>query len=115
MAKILTEALADLESGIAKSLGGGRLDQAELEELEKITIHEMMVDHGLDSLMAERILLHAQSERYRLEAQRQYTPTVVDDEFQSVRGLTRSHPISENRLRARIRKILSRGNLAELE
>ena len=52
MAKTLTEAKADLESGIAKSLGGGRLDQVELEELNKLTIHDLLSDHGLDAMMA---------------------------------------------------------------
>ncbi len=97
MKKMLLEARADLESGIAKSLGRGRLNQAELSELEKVTVNDLMVDHGLDGFMAEKVMLHAQSEKYRLTYQDQYVTSHVDDEFSKPGTLTRSHPISESR------------------
>lgn len=99
MKRTLLEARADLESGIAKSLGRGKLDQSELDELEKLTVAEMMEDHGLDSIMAEKILLHAQAERYRLTYQDQYKPSHVDDDFEKKGGYTRTHPIGEARRR----------------
>ena len=42
MKRMLLEARADLESGIAKSLGRGKLTQAELSELEKITVFDLI-------------------------------------------------------------------------
>jgi len=98
MKRTLLEAKADLEAGIAKSLGRGRLNQAELEELEKLTLPEMLKDHGVDSWMAEKIFLHAQAERYRLTYQDQYKPSHVDDDFEKKGGHTRTNPIGESRL-----------------
>ena len=97
MKKMLVEAQADLESGIAKSLGRGRLNQAELAELEKVTVAELITDHSLDSVMAEKIMLHVQSEKYRATYQDQYVGAHVDDEFVSKGGYTRTHPIEESR------------------
>ena len=97
MKRILLEAQADLESGIAKSLGRGRLNQSELAELEKVTVAELMQDHGLDSVMAEKILLHAQSERSRSTYQDQYVNSHVDDDFAKKGGYTRTHPIAETK------------------
>lgn len=98
MRRILLEAKADLESGIAKSLGRGKLNQAELSELEKTTVAELMQDHNLDSIMAEKIMLHVQAEKLRLSYQDQYTASYLDDEFVKKGGYTRTHPIAESRL-----------------
>lgn len=84
MARILSEARADLESGLAKALGGSRLDPVELNELEKLTVHDMVTEHGLDSLMAEKIVLHAQSERMRLNHQSQFVPEALPDDFKDL-------------------------------
>lgn len=97
MKKMLVEAQADLESGIAKSLGRGRLNQAELAELEKVTVAELITDHSLDSVMAEKVMLHAQTERSRAAYQDQYVRTHVDDDFNSRGSYTRTHPIAESR------------------
>ena len=94
--RIISETKADLESGLAKALGGGKLTPVELSELEQLTVSDMMKDHGLDSIMAEKVVLHAQSERYRMRAQRQYTvgtPDIDSSDFGG--GYTRSHPIHE--------------------
>ena len=56
MKKMLSEARADLESGIAKSLGRGKLNQDELLELGKVTVAELITDHELDSVMAEKVM-----------------------------------------------------------
>ena len=98
MKKLLLEAQADLESGIAKSLGGGRLSQDELAELKKTTVSELMMDHGLDSLMAEKVMLHTQTENSRAVYQDQYTNKHMDDEFVKRGGYTRTHPISESKV-----------------
>ena len=98
MKKILTEAQADLESGIAKSLGRGRLNQAELTELEKVTVAELITDHSLDSVMAEKVMLHAQAEMSRTAYQDQLITDYADDEFTARGGYTRTHPIAESKL-----------------
>ena len=97
MKRMLLEARADLESGIAKSLGRGKLTQAELSELEKITVFDLINDHDLDSIMAEKVMLHAQAEKYRISYQDQYTPKHADDDFVKRGSFTRTHPISESR------------------
>ena len=98
MKRTLLEARADLESGIAKSLGRGKLNQEELTELEKITVAELMHDHGLDSIMAEKIMIHAQTERLRSSYQDQYNTSHLDDDFVKKGGHTRTHPITESNL-----------------
>jgi len=118
MANIISEARADLESGLAKALGGGKLTVAELNELENLTVAEMMTEHGIDSIMAEKVVLHAQSERYRMNHQRPYARSQFDDDFEAVGGYNRTHPITETsrgskrRMRALVRKVLreSRSN-----
>ena len=97
MKKMLLEARADLESGIAKSIGRGKLNQAELSELEKVTVNDLMTDHGLDGFMAEKIMLHVQAEKYRMTYQDQYTPDHADDDFKKRGTFTRTHPISESK------------------
>ena len=98
MKKMLLEARADLESGIAKSLGRGKLTQAELSELENVTTAELMNDHDLDSVMAEKVMLHAQAERYRMTYQSQYVRTHVDDDFVPKGSHTRTHPVLESKV-----------------
>ena len=97
MKKMLLEAQADLESGIAKSLGRGKLNQEELAELEKVTTADLVHQHGLDGVMAEKVMLHIQTERYRMTYQDQYDSSHVDDEFTSKGGYTRTHPIAESK------------------
>ncbi len=98
MKKMLLEAQADLESGIAKSLGRGKLNQKELDELEKVTSAELVHKHGLDGVMAEKVMLHAQAERYRVTYQDQYDSSHADDEFVSKGGYTRTHPVAESKM-----------------
>jgi hypothetical protein len=98
MKKMLLEAQADLESGIAKSLGRAKLTQDELSELEKVTTSELMNDHNLDSIMAEKIMLHAQSEKYRMTYQDQFVRGHVDDDFTPRGGHTRTYPVRESRM-----------------
>ena len=98
MKKMLSEARADLESGIAKSLGRGKLNQDELLELGKVTVAELITDHELDSVMAEKVMLHVQAENNRATYQDQYTTSHLDDDFVKRGGYTRTHPIAESKV-----------------
>jgi len=67
-------AKADLELGIAKSLSRAPLTIEEVEELENKGIPTLVVDHGLDFLMAETVVNHVKHESQRLTFQNQMTP-----------------------------------------
>ena len=71
--RILNEAKADIESGIAKSLTNSKLTLEELESLEVLGTSCLMVDHGLDSIMAEIVKNHVKQERNRVTYQHQMT------------------------------------------
>ena len=109
MKKRLHEAKeADIEAGIAKSLGGASLSLAEINELELLQTRDLMIDHGLDYLMAERVRVHVQKEQYRMQAQDQFTP--IEGFEDTPRSLTRTYPITEHssirRRRQRIKKMV---------
>lgn len=70
---ILKEAKADIESGIAKSLTNSNLTLQEVESLEVLGTSSLIVDHGLDSVMAEIVKNHVKQERNRLVYQNQMT------------------------------------------
>ena len=70
---ILKEAKADIESGIAKSLTNSNLTLQEVESLELLGTSSLIVDHGLDSVMAEIVKNHVKQERSRLVYQNQMT------------------------------------------
>lgn len=61
----LREAFATIEVAISKCLSGGRLTPVELDEIRHVTYADLMTEHGLDSLMAERVKVHVQSEVQR--------------------------------------------------
>ena len=58
-----------IEVAISKCLSQGKLLPTELSEIEALSMTDLMVDHDLDSLMAEVVLTHALSERLRYNAQ----------------------------------------------
>ena len=62
---ILTEAKADIQSGIAKSLSSAPLDESELEELLKVGATDLISEYGLDSVLAEIVLNHVKIESQR--------------------------------------------------
>jgi len=104
MKKILSEAKADIDSGIAKSMSSAKLDYRELKSLEETSFSDLISDHGLDTVMAEIVINHVRIERQRLEYQNQY---ISDDEFESIGGgYGKSYPFRES-LKRRIRKIIS--------
>tara|TARA_B100000674_G_scaffold498456_1_gene536892 strand:+ start:6228 stop:6821 length:594 start_codon:yes stop_codon:yes gene_type:complete len=61
----LREAVAMIEVGISKCLGGGRLSPVELDEMRHVTYADLMTEYGLDSLMAEKVKVHVQQEIQR--------------------------------------------------
>ena len=69
MRKILTEAKADLESGIAKSLVNSPLTLEEVSELESLDDSTLIKEHGLDIAMAMVLKSHVESEKRRIENQ----------------------------------------------
>tara|TARA_Y100000034_G_scaffold125927_1_gene176394 strand:- start:1815 stop:2222 length:408 start_codon:yes stop_codon:yes gene_type:complete len=102
--RVLKESKATLEVAIAKSLSQGRLLPSELDELEGLTAHELMHEHNLDYLMAERVKVHALTERQRITYQAQQT--WEPDSRESFGSFTRTHPIPESHIRNKIRNII---------
>lgn len=103
MRKKLFESKADIESGIAKSLSGARLDYSELIELESLSFSDLVKDHEVDSTTAKKILSHVGIERQRVEFQDQQTR---DEDFKSLKKFNRrAYPFRES-LKRRIRKII---------
>ncbi len=76
-------AKVDLESGIAKSLSRACLTIQEVEELEGKGIPTLIVDHGLDSVMAEIVVNHVKCERKRLVFQDQLTRTKLEESIRA--------------------------------
>lgn len=108
MKKLISEAKADIDSGIAKSLGGDKLTYGELLELENLSLTDLIKDHDVDILIAEKVLSHTKIERQRQEYQNQYVRT---EDFETKTGArTRTFPFRES-LKRRIKKII-RENLA---
>ena len=73
--QLLSEAKADLELAVTKSLCQAPLRPQELEELLAITEADLMREFDCDLYMAEKVKSHTKSEQYRLRAQNQYTPS----------------------------------------
>jgi len=92
MRKKLTEAV-DLELAVIKALNNAPLVVAEVDALKQLSTRDLMVDHGLDYLLADKVALHAKSEVLRTNAQDLEAP-IEDYQFSST-SLTRSFPIDE--------------------
>ena len=101
---VLKESKATLEVAIAKSLSRGKLLPSELDELKGLTTHDLMHEHGLDHLMAEKVKVHALTELQRMTYQAQQTWDT--DSRESFGSFTRTHPIPESRIRKKIRNII---------
>jgi hypothetical protein len=101
MKKMLFESSADLEAGIVKSLEGSPLSLDEIQELEVLQVRDLMVDNDLDYLMAEKVLLHVQKEKQRMQNQKQLTR--ADEIKVTPRYSTRVKPINE-KVASRIRQ-----------
>ena len=110
MKRRLLEAKADLECGLAKALSLAALNSTELNEIEKLTVVELITDHGLDPVMAEKVLVHAQTERYRMKYQKQQTPDAPHlQDFEPTAGsFSRTHPLTEARLYKIVKEVHKR-------
>ena len=103
MKKILSEAKADIDSGIAKSLSGDKLTYGELLELENLSTVDLIENHEVDILIAQKVVSHVKLERQRQEYQNQL---IRDEEFVNITGgKTRSFPFRES-LKRRIKRII---------
>ena len=92
MRKKLTEDV-DLELAVIKALNNAPLVVAEVDALKQLSTRDLMVDHGLDYLLADKVVLHTKSEVLRTNAQDLEAP-IEDYQFSST-SLTRSFPIDE--------------------
>jgi hypothetical protein len=112
MKRQLHEAKANLDLAIVKSLDNAPLTFTELQELSDLGVRDLMSDHDLDYVLADKVLNHVKHERLRLQSQNQQTPIEgFESDFTS---LTRSNPIaqkplylSERRLRNLIRQMVT--------
>ena len=103
MKRRLHEAKADLELAVVKSLSGSPLTFVELQELKTLTVRDLMVDHDLDYVLAEKVLTQCKHESLRLQAQNQQTP--IDGFESDFTSLTHSSPISQKPDRLSERKL----------
>lgn len=69
MKRILREKVSTVEVAISKCMCGGKLYPSEINELQHVTQADLMSEHGLDSLMAEKVVTHLKSEILRQRAQ----------------------------------------------
>ena len=93
--RILKEAASKLEVAIAKSLNQAPLFPSELEEIAVVSTQELISDHGLDYLLAEKIKVHVKAEYYRHRAQAQMTWQI--DARDQGGGFTRTYPVTESK------------------
>ena len=91
--RILKESVATIEVAIAKCLSQGKLHPSELDEVSALTTEELMSEHELDYLLAEKVRVHVQSEMQR-HAQ-QGLLTYKPESRESYGSMTRTHPIPE--------------------
>lgn len=92
--RILKEAASTLEVAIAKCLSRSKLHPSELDEISALTTEELMSEHELDYLLAEKVRVHVQTEVQRQANQSlmSYKPESRD----AYGSMTRTHPIPES-------------------
>jgi len=98
MKRILREKTSTVEVAISKCLCGGRLFPSEIEELRHMTQADLMSEHGLDSLLSEKVMTHLRAEVLRQGAQSLQTYKVTSRDGSSAERLKPSpvNPISES-------------------
>lgn len=69
MKRNLRESASTIEVAISKCLCGGKLFPSELEEIRHMTQADLMSAHGLDSLLAEKVMTHLRLEKLRHNSQ----------------------------------------------
>jgi hypothetical protein len=92
---IIRESISLVEAAIAKSLSGSPLLPSELDEIFLKTYADLMIEHGLDSLMAEKVVTHVKSETQRLNFQSHQTWD--PDSRPSRRNYSKTYPVKESR------------------
>jgi len=115
MKRRLFEAKADLDLAVVKAIARKPLTVSEVHELNDMSVRDLMAEHDLDYVLAERVSKHTQHEMLRLQAQDQFTP--MEDANFGFTSLTRSNPItqkplklSESSLRKLVRKMVDEEN-----
>ena len=69
----LKESASTIEVVIAKSLSGSNLLPSELDEVNHLTSADLMTQHDLDSVMAEKVVAHIRAETARQSSQSMQT------------------------------------------
>ena len=115
MKRRLYEAKVDLELAVIKALDRAPLTVIELQELLALNARDLMVDHDLDYVLAERVVEHAKHETLRLQAQN--LQTRIDGVDFGFTSLTRTDPVpnkSTHLTEAKLRRLvrLARGELS---
>lgn len=98
MRRILREKASTIEVAISKCLCGGRLFPSEIEELRHMTQADLMSEHGLDSLLSEKVITHLRVEVLRQGAQSLQTYKVTSRDGSGDEALKASptNPIRES-------------------
>lgn len=92
--RILRESAATVEVAIAKCLSRAKLHPSELDEISSLTTEDLMTQHELDHLLAEKVRVHVQSETQRHAQQGLLTYQI--DSREPYGSKTRTHPIPES-------------------
>jgi len=99
--RILKESLSKVEVAISKALNRAEMLPTEVEELLHLTTHELISEHDLDYLLAEKVRTHVALEHNRLMNQSLYTWDIESRDNEG--GFTRTHPIQENKAQSESR------------
>lgn len=92
--RILKEEDSKVELVIAKALARAPLHPSEIEELSHKTMSDLMIDHDLDSSLAERVMNHIKLESQRQTYQSHQTWEVESRKPQG--GYKRTYPLRES-------------------
>lgn len=97
-----------LDLAVVRALNGSELTVKEIDELRVLTVRDLMCDHDLDYVMANKVLDHVSTENLRMNAQNQYTH--IEDYEDEETSATRTSPMTERRIRTRqdLRQLIKR-------
>ncbi len=105
MRRRLNEQKVDVDIVIVKCLDQARLTPLEVHEVMGFSNADLMSEHDLDYLLADRVLRHATAEGLRHQAQSQQSR--VDDTSFDLTSLTRLDPVQQTPglTEARVRRL----------
>ena len=95
----LLESQEAMELAVVKALNGELLTVEEIDELRDLTVRDLMVDHDLDHVLADKVLSHVKIEDLRMNAQNLETP--IEDYEDDLTTATRTSPIAESKINTR--------------